>query len=178
MVRFQFHGDFEVGRRGFMVSSFVARPVTASAKSPIAWPVLYHQHTANRWGIVASMGLNHMTTAGHDHYQFEPLAQVSDFKTASISSPTLQSNGFQGESKASIDIPIRSSSRFSDADHALAACSDTCTTAHAIPNTTAHIATHGMVPDRQRVCDTSANAHPCCRLLSQVEDFVFIVNRN
>ena len=148
-----------------MVDSFVARPVTASAKSPIAYPnlshefsvggtidvldVLYHQHMTNRWGPVAIMGLNHMTTECHDHYQFEPLAQVSDFKAAGMSSPTLQANGLEGESKASIVIPIRSSSRFCDADLSFAACSDACTTAHAIPNITAHIATHGMVQDRQ-----------------------------
>ena len=159
-----------------MVNSFVARPVTASVKSPIACPVFYHQHTANRWGLVASSGLNHMTTVGHDHYQFEPLAQVSDFKAASTSSPTLQANGLEGESKASIDIPIRSSSWYSDADHALAACSDTCT-AHATHKPTAHIATLGMMQCRRRVRNTSATARPCCHLLSQMEVFDFSVNR-
>ena len=81
----------------------------------------YHQHTTNRWGLVGSIGLNNMTTVSHDHYHFESLAQVSfEFKAASISSPILQAKGFEGESNASIDIFIRSSSWYSDVDHVFA----------------------------------------------------------
>ena len=93
-MRFQFHGNFQVGRRVFTIHDFIARPVTAAAKSPQAFTILslpessvggtmdisddaYHQHTTNRWGPVASMGLNDMTAAGHDHYKFKLLAQVS-----------------------------------------------------------------------------------------------------
>ena len=43
IVRFQFHEDFEVGRRSLMVNSFVARPVTVSAKSLITYPILSHE---------------------------------------------------------------------------------------------------------------------------------------
>ena len=67
----------------------------------------YHQHTTYRWGPVAGMSLSNMTTVSHDHYQFEPLAQVSfECKAAIISSPVLQAKSFEGESKASSVISI------------------------------------------------------------------------
>ena len=79
----------------------------------------YHQHTTNRWVPVAIMGFSNMTTLGHDHYQFEPLAQVSfECKAGIISSPVLQAKGLEGESKASSVISIRSSSWYDTADHA------------------------------------------------------------
>ena len=69
----------------------------------------YHQYTTNRWGPVASMGFNYMTIASHDHYQFEPLAQVSfGCKAAIISCPILLAKGLEGESKASSVISIQS----------------------------------------------------------------------
>ena len=94
----------------------------------------YHQHTTNRWGFVASMDLTHMTAECHARYQ---LAQVSDLKTASMSSPTLQANGLEGESKAVVVIPSSPGLRYSDTDHALAA-PDMCTPADATLQSTAH----------------------------------------
>ena len=161
-----------------MVNSFVARPVTVSAKSPITYPNLYHelsvggtmevldlshhQHTTNRWGPVVSMDLTYMTAECHAHYQ---LAQVSDFKAAVMSSPTLQANVLEGESKAVIVIPSSPGLGYSNTDHALAA-SDICIPADATLNTTAHIATCGIVQDRESACNTCANARMCCHLLS------------
>ena len=125
----------------------------------------YHQHTTNRWGPVASMDLTHMTAECHAHYQ---LVLVSDFKAASMSSSTLQANGFEGESKAVVVIPSLPGLGYSDTDHALAA-SDICIPAGATLNTTAHIATCGIMQEREReresTGNTCANARTCCRLL-------------
>ena len=69
----------------------------------------YHLHTTNRWGPVASVGLSNMTTASHDHYKFEPLAQVLvsfECKAAIRSSSLLQAKGIEGKSNASIVIAI------------------------------------------------------------------------
>ena len=71
----------------------------------------YHQHATDRWSPVASMGFINMTIVSHDHYRFEPLAQVSfECKAAIILSPILQAKGLEGESKASSVIAIPSSS--------------------------------------------------------------------
>ena len=181
IVRFQFHGDFEVGRRSFTVNSFVARPVTVLAKSPITHTVLrhelsvggtmdvldfpYHQHTTNRWGPVASMDLTPMTTDCHAHYQ---LTQVSDFEAASISSPTLQANGLEGESKVSVVIPSSPGLGYSDTDllHQTHAC-----LAYATLQSTAHRYS-GIMQEREY------REHECHRTLvlpftlDQVKDVV------
>ena len=94
----------------------------------------YHQHTTNRWGPVASMDLTPVTTDCHAHYQ---LTQVSDFEAASISSPTLQANGLEGESKVSVVIPSSPGLGYSDTDLALAA-PDICMPADATLQSTAH----------------------------------------
>ena len=70
----------------------------------------YRQHTTNQRGPVASTGLSNMTIVIHDHYKFEPPAQVSlECKAAIISSPILQAKGLEGESKTSSVIAIPSS---------------------------------------------------------------------
>ena len=197
-MRSQCHGDFEVGRRSFTINSFIAKPLTASAKSPQACTILspplsvggtldifddaYHQHTTNRWGPVASMGFSDMTIVGHDEYQFEPLAQVSfEFKAAIISSPILQAKGLEGESKASRSISIQSSSWYYTADHAPLLHAKIQAPVHnAIHKSTAldTFAYEGMVQCNQRAYDTSANARMCRHLCSQVEVFDFRVSRD
>ena len=111
----------------------------------------YHQHTTNRWGPVASMDLNHMTTECHAHYQ---LAQVSDFEAASASSPTLQANGLEGESKVSVVIPSSPGLGYSDTDllHQTHAC-----LAYATLQSTAH--RYVWHHARERVQGTQVPSH-------------------
>ena len=137
-------------------------------------------------GPVASMGFSNMTTASHDHYQSEPLAQVSFGCKAAIKSiPPLQAKGLEEESKASSVIAIPSSSydthSYDTVDHAPLLHAQIQSPLHDATCKSTALATlayQGIEQFRQSTGDTCANARLCCHLCSQSEVVDFRASRD